>query len=634
MNIVDNVGETALTRALSFGHKNCVRLLIDAGADVNHENYVGDTALITTAWSGNPELVRMLLETGAHVHKTNNRGQNALTCHVAQCEIFSEELASMLVAAGEVLYFSQEEEKNGKRVARYGSRGVIAHIKVPDILLSNRLCHFKQVPDSPSVSLANGEKDDGDGNNDGDSQSESSFASDTDGDEDPVISSSDAVVGNVQEESNAITAGDDADSRTVDENTITVVAESDEEDGDRQNAEVAGAPTGSTAVTALNEDDDDIKTRSVDVDIVPTADTSTYTGEINMNATTSGIENESSRPDAGVPAPFCTDSNKVTNVCDAAAEYCVNTTWSDMPGTNLSRTSVTNHTASDVGESGVSPAVERSKAKSNDTSAYNADDDPAMDATSANIKDANTPKVKTSDSANTQGDNKERSLGRAGSIELYDDNSLKDNGGNVNKTRNFDEVEDVNKEGDLSEEGDNVNNGSDLSEEGGDVNNGSDLSEGGGDVNNGSDLSEEGGNVNNGSDLSEEGGDVNNGSDLSEEGGDVNNGSDLSEGGGDVNNGSDLSEEGGDVNNGSDVCEVDDANTSCAKSSGKRSHSEAFSNGDEYDDDSGAAHSDGDASNISNTSDASIEADSGTGGVEGGDSKENSSKKRFRCALM
>ena len=127
---------------------------------------------------------------------------------------------------------------------------------------------------------------------------------------------------------------------------------------------------------------------------------------------------------------------------------------------------------------------------------------------------------------------------------------------------------------------------------------------------------------------------MNNGSDLSEEGGDVNNGSDLSEEGGDVNKGSDLSEEGGDVNKGSDVCEEDDANTSCAKLSGKRSHSEAFSNGDEYDDDSGAARSDGDASNISNTSDASIEVDSGTGGVEGGDSKENSSKKRFRCALM
>ena len=88
------------------------------------------------------------------------------------------------------------------------------------------------------------------------------------------------------------------------------------------------------------------------------------------------------------------------------------------------------------------------------------------------------------------------------------------------------------------------------------------------------------------------------------------------------------------MNNGSDLSEEDDANTSCAKSSGKRSHSDAFSNDDEYDDDSGAAHSDGDDSNISNTSDASIEADSGTSDVEEGDSKENSSKKRFRCALM
>ena len=538
VNIVDNVGETALTTAVYFGHKNCAKHLIDAGADVNHENNVGDTVLITAAWSGKPELVRILLEAGAHVHKTNNRGQNALTCHVAQCEIFSEELASMLVAAGEVLYISQEKN-NGKRVARYGSSGVIAHIKVPDILLSNRLCHFKQLPDSPSGSLTSGEKGDSDGNNDGEPASRSSFASntdgdsegnnnddaaietafapDTDGDEDAVISSSDAVVGNVQEESNMIKIGDDVENRTTAKSNITVAAESDEEDGDGQNAEVAGVPKSSTAVTAVNKNDDDIKTCAVDVDIIPTIDTGTDTGEKKSNATLSGIENEPSRPDARVPVPFYTDSNKVTNVSDAATEYCVNTTWSDMPGTNLS-TSVTNHTASGVGESGVSPAVERSKAKSlsDDTSADIADDDSAMDAT----KDANTPQAQTSGSANThcQGGNKEKLLARAETIELYDDNSLTDNGGDVNKE--------------------------------------------------------------------------------------------------------------------SDLTEGDDVSTSCAKSSGKRSHSDAFSNDDEYDDDSGAAHSDGDASNISNTSDGSSDAVARTDGVEGEDSKENFPRKRFRCTLM
>ena len=211
-----------------------------------------------------------------------------------------------------------------------------------------------------------------------------------------MISSSDAVVGNVQEESNMIKIGDDVENGTTAKSNITVAAESDEEDGDGQNAEVAGFPERLDSCHCCKQNDDDIKTFAVDVDIIPTIDTSTDTGETKSNATLSGIENEPSRPDARVPVPFYTDSNKVTNVSDAATEYCVNTTWSDMPGTNLSRTSVTNHTASGVGESGVSPAVEKSKAKSlsNDTSVDNADDDSAMDATLTNTKDANTPTVK------------------------------------------------------------------------------------------------------------------------------------------------------------------------------------------------------------------------------------------------
>ena len=147
VNSADRMGETALSRALFFGHTDCVKLMIDAGADVNAANNAGDTALMTAALGGHPEMVRILLEAGAMVHNTNTRGQNALTCHVAQCKNLSKDLASMLIAAGEVLYLSRRDEQNHSKtyVARFSSKGVTSQIKVPEVILNNRLFHYKML---------------------------------------------------------------------------------------------------------------------------------------------------------------------------------------------------------------------------------------------------------------------------------------------------------------------------------------------------------------------------------------------------------------------------------------------------------------------------------------------------------
>jgi hypothetical protein len=58
-------GSTLLMRAVTLGHSEAVRLLLDAGADVDEPNMYGDTALVEAAAEGNLDMVRLLLDAGA-----------------------------------------------------------------------------------------------------------------------------------------------------------------------------------------------------------------------------------------------------------------------------------------------------------------------------------------------------------------------------------------------------------------------------------------------------------------------------------------------------------------------------------------------------------------------------------------
>ncbi|KAI6749471.1 hypothetical protein HG530_014885 [Fusarium avenaceum] len=70
---------TPLTYAAIYLPTDSIRLILDAGADINHVDNEGDTALIVTAGLGDHETVRLLLDYGADVLVQNNEGLNALS---------------------------------------------------------------------------------------------------------------------------------------------------------------------------------------------------------------------------------------------------------------------------------------------------------------------------------------------------------------------------------------------------------------------------------------------------------------------------------------------------------------------------------------------------------------------------
>jgi len=71
-------GSTPLITATVFGKTDVAIALIEAGADVNYQNYERSTALITAAFFCRTEIVKALLDKGADKTLKNKAGRNAL----------------------------------------------------------------------------------------------------------------------------------------------------------------------------------------------------------------------------------------------------------------------------------------------------------------------------------------------------------------------------------------------------------------------------------------------------------------------------------------------------------------------------------------------------------------------------
>ncbi len=77
-NAVDEGGDTALQRATTLGYAAVVRALLEWGADPNAVDEGGDTALIVAALKGHASVARILLTAGANPNALRQNGDTAL----------------------------------------------------------------------------------------------------------------------------------------------------------------------------------------------------------------------------------------------------------------------------------------------------------------------------------------------------------------------------------------------------------------------------------------------------------------------------------------------------------------------------------------------------------------------------
>lgn len=87
-----------LFEAAAEGHLAIVRLLVDAGAALDHPHAAsGDTALTIAAFAGRNNVVRLLVSAGANVNARNNEGISALMVAAGRC---SREVVIDLLQSG------------------------------------------------------------------------------------------------------------------------------------------------------------------------------------------------------------------------------------------------------------------------------------------------------------------------------------------------------------------------------------------------------------------------------------------------------------------------------------------------------------------------------------------------------
>jgi ankyrin repeat protein len=115
----------ALHKAAMYGHPELLRLLIEAGADVNEKGGYGRTPLIYAASSGVVASLQMLITAGADVNAKNEGGQNALFDSISGLHP-SANIVEVLIDAGiDLTLIAQYNHTAFTWAANYGQHEIV-----------------------------------------------------------------------------------------------------------------------------------------------------------------------------------------------------------------------------------------------------------------------------------------------------------------------------------------------------------------------------------------------------------------------------------------------------------------------------------------------------------------------------
>eukprot|EP00731_Ephydatia_muelleri_P013345 Em0007g655a len=113
-------GWTSLMRAAYHGRADCVRALVNRGADVNHYNNVGRTSLMYASGIGNAECVKVLLDGSAQTNLKEECEKTALVFalhygHIDCVKVLLDVKTHHHIDAGSDLYQERlmEASRNG-----------------------------------------------------------------------------------------------------------------------------------------------------------------------------------------------------------------------------------------------------------------------------------------------------------------------------------------------------------------------------------------------------------------------------------------------------------------------------------------------------------------------------------------
>eukprot|EP00798_Chlamydomonas_sp_ICE-L_P021508 gene21508-biopygen30221 len=121
--------DAPLHRAARNGHLECIKALLDRGAEVNIKCNVGSTPLHSAAFYGRVECTRALLERGAEVNTQDNNGNAPL--HFAAWNGYLECMKALLDSGAEV----DAQDNNGSTPLHDAARG--GHVECIKALLDS-----------------------------------------------------------------------------------------------------------------------------------------------------------------------------------------------------------------------------------------------------------------------------------------------------------------------------------------------------------------------------------------------------------------------------------------------------------------------------------------------------------------